>query len=227
MATIIDFRVSPDDFALASTMRDGPSFRLTVEQSVTHTADSMIPFVWVTTSNFSVFEEIVAMDPSVDSLSRLTDLDTTRLYRIDWIEDITTVLQLLIGDGNVINSVQLNHGRWEFQLICPEHVSLSEIYSDCIEHGLSIDVGSIYELDSHYQSECTLTDLQYATLNTAKKMGYYEVPRKVCLTDLAEVLGVSHQALSERLRRAHGRLIEDTIKPVGKDQMMHSATLED
>jgi predicted DNA binding protein len=42
-------------------------------------------------------------------------------------------------------------------------------------------------------------------------MGYYEVPRRVELEDLAEVLGVSRQAVSERLRRATGALARATV----------------
>lgn len=37
-------------------------------------------------------------------------------------------------------------------------------------------------------------------------MGYYDVPRTVTLTELADSLDVSHQGLSERLRRAHANL---------------------
>ncbi len=45
----------------------------------------------------------------------------------------------------------------------------------------------------------------------ALEHGYYDVPREASLTDLAERLDVSHQALSERLRRGHGNLVKHAL----------------
>jgi len=41
--------------------------------------------------------------------------------------------------------------------------------------------------------------------------GLYTVPREVELVDIAADLGISHQALSERLRRGIDALIQDTL----------------
>lgn len=46
-----------------------------------------------------------------------------------------------------------------------------------------------------------------------QKQGYYEVPRSVSMTELANILDISYQALSERLRRAHANLIDRMITP--------------
>lgn len=51
-----------------------------------------------------------------------------------------------------------------------------------------------------------LTDRQETVLRAAVESGYYEEPRAVELTDLADELGVSTAALSVTLRRAEGRL---------------------
>ncbi|EFW93068.1 DNA binding domain-containing protein [Haladaptatus paucihalophilus DX253] len=52
------------------------------------------------------------------------------------------------------------------------------------------------------------TEQQHETLRSAMDRGYYEIPRRMTTTDLAEELGVSHQAVSERLRRGHRCLVE-------------------
>jgi hypothetical protein len=46
---------------------------------------------------------------------------------------------------------------------------------------------------------------------TAFNAGYYTVPREITLSDLAGEMDVSHQSLSERLRRGHYTRIEDTL----------------
>jgi predicted DNA binding protein len=52
---------------------------------------------------------------------------------------------------------------------------------------------------------------QHDALVTAFEEDYYAVPRGVTLDGLADELGVSHQALSERLRRGHRNLVESTL----------------
>jgi predicted DNA binding protein len=81
----------------------------------------------------------------------------------------------------------------------------------CDEHGLNFEVSSIRELDSEPAGRYGLTTQQYEVLATAASQGYFEVPRAVTLEELAEEFDVSHQAVSERLRRAVNALVEDTL----------------
>lgn len=52
-----------------------------------------------------------------------------------------------------------------------------------------------------------LTFAQFEALSMAAKSGYYQIPRPLNLHDLASRMGASTAALSERLRRAEGRII--------------------
>lgn len=56
-----------------------------------------------------------------------------------------------------------------------------------------------------------LTDKQREALLTAFKRGYHEIPRDTTSSDLADELGISHQALSERFRRAYRHLVESEL----------------
>ncbi|WP_394349503.1 helix-turn-helix domain-containing protein [Natronococcus pandeyae] len=51
-----------------------------------------------------------------------------------------------------------------------------------------------------------LTTPQREALACAVRHGYFEIPRRISLEELAAELGVTHQALSERLRRASDTL---------------------
>jgi len=46
-------------------------------------------------------------------------------------------------------------------------------------------------------------------------MGYFEIPREASTSDIGYRLGISAQAVSERLRRGHRKLVTSTIKPDG------------
>ncbi|WP_423744580.1 helix-turn-helix domain-containing protein (plasmid) [Haladaptatus sp. SPP-AMP-3] len=53
-----------------------------------------------------------------------------------------------------------------------------------------------------------LTEQEHETLRSAMERGDYEISRWVTTTGLDEELGVSHQAVSERLRCSHLCLVE-------------------
>lgn len=101
-------------------------------------------------------------------------------------------------------------------MLFPDHDSLSRTYEYCTERGLSMDIQKIYDLDEGRQGRFRLTDDQQDILAVAFDRGYYKVPRRVTLSGIADEFDVSHQALSERLRRAHENLINNTVIIGGK-----------
>jgi DNA-binding CsgD family transcriptional regulator len=56
-----------------------------------------------------------------------------------------------------------------------------------------------------------LTDRQYEALRTAYQLGYFDIPRRASLEDIAAELGISSSSVSERLRRAQTKLIQETV----------------
>ncbi|WP_267642341.1 helix-turn-helix domain-containing protein [Haloarchaeobius amylolyticus] len=56
-----------------------------------------------------------------------------------------------------------------------------------------------------------LTPAQREALEASVEAGYYEVPRQATLEDVADELGVSSQATSERLRRGMRTVLNETI----------------
>ncbi len=77
--------------------------------------------------------------------------------------------------------------------------------------GFSFDVESIREMKGELAGRFGLTTEQFEALTTAAEQGLFEVPREVTLEEPAEQQGVSHQALSERIRRATDTLVEDAL----------------
>jgi len=56
-----------------------------------------------------------------------------------------------------------------------------------------------------------LTDRQREALRIAYELGYFDIPRGASLEDVAAELDVTPSSVSERLRRAQTRLIEETV----------------
>ncbi len=56
-----------------------------------------------------------------------------------------------------------------------------------------------------------LTERQREILRLALESGYYEVPARISLTDLAKAVGISKAAMSKGLRRAEGKVLKSLI----------------
>lgn len=57
-----------------------------------------------------------------------------------------------------------------------------------------------------------ITDKQRAAIETALEKGYYETPRQASLSDLAEELGVTDSAVSQRLGAAETKLVKSLFE---------------
>lgn len=214
MATTIDCRIPLEEFALAQTFASVPDLRIEAERFVAFGSDSPIPFVSVETDDFEAFEAAAEEDSSVASFSALGEERERRFYRLEWTATAERRLGLLLEKGGVIARARSRGESWQLTLLCPDREVLSRTYESCEENGLSLAIDSIYELDGSENARFGLTEAQYATLLEAQKRGYYDVPRDATLSELADRLGISHQALSERLRRGHGNLISRTLSSV-------------
>lgn len=56
-----------------------------------------------------------------------------------------------------------------------------------------------------------LTPEQREALPASLEAGFYEIPQEATMGDVAEAIGISRQALSKRLRRAHGALVRHAL----------------
>lgn len=77
--------------------------------------------------------------------------------------------------------------------------------------GLDLEVSAksvemVPEVDERTREEI-LTEAQEHAIGRAAALGYFDVPRRIHLEDLADELGTSPSALSELLRRAQARLV--------------------
>ena len=211
MSTISEVSVSAATFALGETLEAVPEATFDVERVVAHDADRVMPFIWASAPDRDALEEAFESDPSVENVERLSDLDGEWLYRMEWISHVQFIVHALTEEEATVLDAETESGRWRLRLLFPDRDSLSRAYEFCQEHDIDIDVEAIYAMENERHARFGLTEEQSETLTAAFEHGYYEVPRDLSVADLAEELGISHQALSERFRRAHGNLVENTL----------------
>lgn len=185
----------------------GLSFR--AEQAVARGDDAALPHLWLNSEDPKVLPDALATDESVAAADRLNTAGSSRLYRIRW-ADPSAFADLLDSARATLLDARGRDGRWTLRLRFAEREALSAAIDRADRAGRSLTVRRIRESGSQPHS-AGLTDCQYEAIRLALADGYYEVPRRADLTALADDLGVSHQALSERLRRGHGVLAADAV----------------
>ena len=209
--TIAELELPADEFALWETLRSVENVEFEIERVVAHDPEHVMPYVWASGIDEEEIETALKDDTSVDDLAVLADLDDERLYRMDWVDRIETLVQILVEEEGTILAAFGAGNSWALRTLFPAREALSRTHDFCEEADLTMDVKSIYRLDEGRGGRFGLTDNQQSTLLAAFEHGYYEIPRGVTAEELATELGISHQALSEQLRRAHGSLVKNAI----------------
>lgn len=212
MSTIVEFTVPAEEFALYETLCVVPEMTVEVERVVAHADDRIVPYFWTSGGDQEVFERAARDDPSVAELTKLDQRDGATLYRAEWIEDVETVAYAYTQTGATLLDASGKDGRWELQLRFDDEGASSSFQRYLEGSDRSVDVHRLYRpTQPRVAGQPGLTDLQHDTLVTALRAGYYEVPRELSMDELADELGVSQQALSNRLRRGHRTLIENSL----------------
>ncbi|WP_254274425.1 helix-turn-helix domain-containing protein [Haloarcula marina] len=211
MSTILKASVPAEQFALAATFEAVPAVEFDVVRLVPRGPERVIPLLWATNADTESVHAAMADDPSATDVRLVSERTDTSLFQMHWTERIRFVTDVLSAENGVILSARGTSSEWTFRLLFPERQSVSATYEACDE--CDIDIRQIRPLDTDPSVDrVRLTDEQVATVRTAVDNGYYAVPQETKLQDLASELGVSHQAVSERLRRGHRALVETVVE---------------
>lgn len=167
------------------------------------------PFVWVQTEDYGGFERAADDYPRVTDLEPLGEMDGWRLYRIDWTPR-RRLCDAVSGADAAILEGSLDEDALRLRLRFPDDESVTRFGELCAEGDLGMTPVRIAR-PGEERGESGLTDQQRETLLAAHRLGYFDVPRRATLLDIADELDVSDQAVSERIRRGVGRLVRDDV----------------
>ena len=100
---------------------------------------------------------------------------------------------------------EVQPASWRF--IVRQASDLRKILSKLEHEGIETRIEDVAPLDH----KAALTVRQKEIVATAMVRGYFEFPRKISLTDLSNLVGVKPSTLSEILRSAERRIMENAI----------------
>ena len=212
MSTIVEATVPAAQFGLQDTLERFPGAEFRMVRLVAHGSDSVMPFLWAACENPARLADALESDPSVSDVDLLVAFDSECLLRVEWESHIRVFVSIVGQQDATILDASSRNGEWHLQVFFPKHERASTTLELCEDLGFDVDFERVDRLSETCEyGHLGLTECQYQTLVSAYGAGYYDVPRKVTQEELAQCFGVSHQALSERLRRAHETVLTNAL----------------
>lgn len=208
MSLVAEFSVSTDDFALADALDSAPETSVEVERLATHSRDWVMPFVWASGGDCDAFEDALEADPTVDDARTIDRIDGSRLYRMRWNESVKSQVDSMIDRHAIVQEASADRDRWFLRLRFVDERHLSK-FREHFDRNFSLH--RKYRPTESDDSEFGLTPEQHETLLVAAELGYFSVPREATVEDIAERLDISSNSVSQRLRRAHRALVQNTL----------------
>lgn len=202
---VAQLRLDHSDLFLRPTLRRATDISVEPEYWTTVETRTLV-FVTVYGSTFDAFEAALETDPTVVDPVLVDRYPDRRVYRLGLTERaLTFVDKTAEVDGRLLEMSSCRDG-WCLQLRFPDRDDLVAFNEYCRDRGISLTVDHLRVSDEEDDGVVALTDKQQELLAVAHEEGYFDVPRGISQDELADRLGVSKSAVSQRLRRAIGEL---------------------
>ena len=213
MTVVVVGRVPVEEFALAQTLLTVPNVEFSGGRIVQSSEDEVVPILWARGTGREAIQEALRDDPTTEDATVLVDLDDEWLYRMRWTDRVSLVVQMILDSQATLLDAETaaDTGTWSLRVLYPTRDHLSKTYDYCDANDVTFDIRKVHELDTEPAGQYGITENQYAALRAACEGGYFKIPRETNLDVIGEELGLSHQAVSERIRRGTDQLVSETL----------------
>lgn len=209
--TLVTFGIPVEEFALQETLIRLPDAEFACDRTVQTPTRAVMPLVWARGVDRIELEPAFVADPSVQRATLVEGSTGDLLYRMEWESRLHVLGLVLSAGGSLFRDARGTRNGWTLRVLYPSRRYVSEVSTLCESLDVAITIDSICRLEGGREDRYGLTRNQREALVVAQEMGYFEIPRAVDLDAVAAELGLSHQSLSERLRRAHDALVRNSI----------------
>ncbi|QPV62763.1 helix-turn-helix domain-containing protein [Halosimplex litoreum] len=143
-----------------------------------------------------------------DRPARVDAVDGRVLYQDELGPEAGPIVEPIREDGVHIVAGVGDADGWRFRLLCADRRSLSEFSVRVTDRGVPVTLDRIRRDDDRTAPPLS-TEQQTAVLR-ALDGGYFDIPRRTTILDLAESEGISDSAFSQRLRRGLRAVLEES-----------------
>jgi predicted DNA binding protein len=205
------FQLDHEAIALSRAFERVPEMVIEAERIAAHSTEWTMPCLWASGTDFTSIDGAVSTDPSVERIVEETEFTEEKYYQIEWTDDVLDQITTYIDMGGSILSATATLDGWRLSIRFATRDQFDFFRETLSEQGYSYTLLELSEPDSPRLSSGGLTPRQREALITAMQHGYYRVPRKISSDELSEELGITHQTLSELLRRGTEKIIRSQL----------------
>ena len=209
MSTIAEFRLPASDTTLSVVFEHLPEATVELESAVSRSR----PCLWVSDADHTATAAAFDADPSIETYELLVEAGDRLLYDVAFTAEAVTLCDRLLADGGSLLEARGANGWWQVRVRYADRDSLCTAHDRLVEDDVTVDLRRVTDVSKRAGTRTQLTPEQREALEAAFERGYFEIPREISMEELAAELGISHQALSERLRRAYGTLVDEELQP--------------
>ncbi len=211
MSVIAEFQTPSTAFELGQILRVEQQSSIELETLVP-LGEGTVPFFWVYDSSAEPFMESVNEHSSVADATPVDEFEDRTLFKLEWDSQQDILFSGLKASGAQMLSATGTATVWEFEVRFPTHRALSDFKSHCREADISMELIRVFNpTKPGGRRWYGLSEPQREALELAIEMGYYDIPRRCTTKELGDELGISDQAVTERLRRAIVSFINHTV----------------
>lgn len=211
MSVIAEISLPAEGFELGRILTVEEPTSITLE-TVIPIGERPVPFFWVENEVRTNFERAIRDHPAVNHLQEVDRHDDEILYALDWDASEDSFVEAIRGTKGTFLSATGTAQTWNAELRFPSHEALSAFNERCSDATIPLELLRVYNPTNPDAGPWFgLTAPQREALTRAVQEGYYSLPRQISTKELADDLGISDQALTERLRRAIIALTTNTL----------------
>ncbi|RQH01386.1 helix-turn-helix domain-containing protein [Natrarchaeobius oligotrophus] len=212
MSLLAEFEARSPEFVLGPTFEAVPSLVVEIERLYALDPDRPIAFCWTTCRDRDRLEEALEADGTIDQFERIAERTDRTLYRLRRSDSgvIQAYRQWVAAGGELLDCRGCD-ANWEVEMRFPDRESFVSYHAFLEDERVEFELHRLASgADAQWRDAGgTVTDSQREALEIAYERGFFDVPRETTLAAIADVLEISPQAVSERLRRGQARLIEE------------------
>ncbi|GAB3663908.1 helix-turn-helix domain-containing protein [Halopiger thermotolerans] len=207
MTSIADIEIPADGTGLGELFEAVPSLNCEMERVIASSGQGL----WLSGASQDEVEAALTDSSEIEEYTMISSDGDRWLYDIEFDPDAVDPFQVVLEEGGTVLSASASNRTWLLSVRVVDRESVSTLYDRLVDNDVTPTIVRLFDVAEETHSQSGLTARQYETLVAAIDHGYFEIPREVSMQELSDELGISHQALSERLRRAYRALVTSEL----------------
>lgn len=200
-----------DDFALPVALRRAPETTVEAERLAAHSRHWVMPCLWAAGDDIVTFEDALADDPTVQRVVTAVQVGGETYYEIEWADRLKRLVDEWLDMEASILHAETSGTDWLLRIRFATREQFEAFRDSLSADGLSFRLEELSQASAPRQQAVGLTTAQHEALVTAVEHGYFAVPRQATMETVADSLGISIQAASERIRRGIDQFVRSSL----------------